>query len=510
MSIVLDGRNLTVARVAEIARNPSVTVEIDPGAIAGMNASRELVDAWVERQDVIYGVTTGFGEFANVSISRADIERLQENLIRSHAVGAGDPMGQDVVRAMMALRINALAKGYSGIRPSTVQTLLDMLNRNVIPVVPRQGSVGSSGDLVQLAHLILAGMGEGNVWVEGKMIPSGPELERKGIRPMRLGAKEGLALINGTQMMTSYGCLALDRAMLLAKTADVLGALSVEALKGTDRAYDARLHEARPHSGQLSVAANLRGLMSESEIRESHRRDDDRVQDAYSLRCIPQIHGASRDAIDYVLGVLETEINSATDNPLIFAGDGDYVEGGNFHGQPVALALDFLGIAVAELANVSERRTERMVNGALSRLPRFLTKEGGLNSGYMIAQYTAASIVSENKVLAHPASVDSIPTSANQEDHNSMGSIAARKAHQIVTNLESVLAVEYLCGAQGLDFHAPLKPGRALVPVHEALRRVVPHLEQDRVLHDDLNKARSLIVDGTVLRVAEGVIGALR
>lgn len=509
MSIVLDGTHLTVGGVAEIARNPSVTVEIAPEAIGRMNASRELVEEWVERQDVIYGVTTGFGEFANVSISRADIERLQENLIRSHAVGAGEPMGQEVVRAMMALRINALAKGYSGIRPKTVRTLLDMLNRNVVPVVPRQGSVGSSGDLVQLAHLMLAAMGEGHVWFEGKMIPAGPELERKGIEPMRLGAKEGLALINGTQMMTSYGCVALDRAIRLAKTADIVAALSVEALKGTDRAYDARLHDARPHNGQRAVAANMRRLMADSEIRESHRHDDDRVQDAYSLRCIPQIHGASRDAIDYVRTVLETEINSATDNPLIFAEDGDYVEGGNFHGQPVALAMDFLGIAVAELANVSERRTERMVNGALSRLPRFLTKEGGLNSGYMIAQYTAASIVSENKVLAHPASVDSIPTSANQEDHNSMGSIAARKAHQIVTNLESVLAVEYLCGAQGCDFHAPLSPAKGLVPVHSALREVVPHLEEDRVLHDDLNKAKELIAEGTVLRVAEEVIGEL-
>lgn len=507
MTITLDGKGLNVHDVARIARDPSVIVEIAPDAITGMEASRRLVDDWVEKEEVVYGITTGFGEFANVVISRDDIERLQANLIRSHSVGAGKPMEPEIVRAMMALRINALVKGFSGVRVETVRTLLEMLNGNVVPVVPRQGSVGSSGDLVQLAHLVLAAMGEGQVWCAGRPVPAGPELERVGIEPMRLGAKEGLALINGTQMMTSYGCIALDRAIMLARTADVIAALSVEALKGTDRAYDARLHEARPHRGQMDVAANMRSLMDDSDIRESHRHNDDRVQDAYSLRCIPQIHGASRDAIDYVRRVLETEINSATDNPLIFAEDGDHLEGGNFHGQPVALALDFLAIAAAELANVSERRTERMVNGALSRLPRFLTREGGLNSGYMIAQYTAASIVSENKVLAHPASVDSIPTSANQEDHNSMGSIAARKGLQVVENLESVLAVEYLCAAQGVDFHAPLRPGRGLGPVHKALREVVPHLEEDRVLHDDLNAARKLIADGTVLRLAEEALG---
>lgn len=505
--LTLDGNSLTIQQVGNIARDPSVQAELAHDALQGMHASRQLVEQWVEKESVIYGVTTGFGEFANVYINRADIEKLQANLIRSHSVGAGDPMEPDVVRAMMVLRINALAKGFSGIRVETVQTMLDMLNRNVVPVVPRQGSVGSSGDLVQLSHLVLAAMGEGEVWRDGQAVPSGPELERMGIAPMRLGAKEGLALINGTQMMTSYGCLALDRALRLAKTADIIAALSVEALKGTDRAYDARLHAARPHRGQSQVAANMRSLMAGSEIRESHRHNDDRVQDAYSLRCIPQVHGASRDAIEYVRNVLETEINSATDNPLIFPEEGDYVEGGNFHGQPVALALDFLAIAASELANISERRTERMVNGALSRLPRFLTRKGGLNSGYMIAQYTAASIVSENKVLAHPASVDSIPTSANQEDHNSMGSIAARKSAQVVANLESVLGVEYLCAAQGVDFHTPLRPGNALVPVHETLRAIVPHLEDDRVLHYDLNEARKLIAGGTVLESVRQVLG---
>ncbi len=507
MTIRLDGESLTITDVARIAYDTSVAVELAEEAVPAMRGSRDLVEEWVKNEKTIYGVTTGFGEFANVVISRDDLERLQVNLIRSHAVGAGDPMSPPLVRAMMALRVNALAKGFSGIRIETVRTLLDMLNRDVVPVVPRQGSVGSSGDLVQLAHLVLAAMGEGQVWREGQPVPSGPELERMGIEPIRLQAKEGLALINGTQMMTAFGSLALDKAIRLVTTADIISALSVEGLKGTDRAYDERLHNARPHVGQQRTAANMRALMEESQIRESHRHGDDRVQDAYSLRCIPQIHGASRDAIDYVRRVLETEINSATDNPLIFADDREHIEGGNFHGQPVALPLDFLSIALSELANVSERRTERLVNGALSRLPRFLTRHGGLNSGYMIAQYTAASIVSENKILSHPASVDSIPTSANQEDHNSMGSIAARKCLQIAENLESVLAVEYLCACQGIDFHEPLLPGKALVPAYRLLRDRVPHLDEDRVLHDDLMAARQLIADGEVLGVVREVLG---
>ncbi|MCE2502565.1 MAG: histidine ammonia-lyase [Chlorobi bacterium] len=506
MTIRLDGENLTIRDAARIAYDTSVFVELADSVLSRIRRSRDLIDDWVNREEIIYGVTTGFGEFANIVISRDELEILQANLIRSHAIGAGKPMEVPLVRAMIALRVNALAKGFSGIRIETVKTLLEMLNKNVIPVVPKQGSVGSSGDLVQLAHLVLAGMGEGHVWKDDKAVPAGPELEEKGISPLNLTAKEGLALINGTQMMTAYGILALDKARRLVTTADIVGALSVEALKGTDRAYDERLHNARPHAGQQTVASNLRALMEGSEIRESHRHGDDRVQDAYSLRCIPQIHGASRDAIDYVYSVLQIEINSATDNPLIFPDDQEYIEGGNFHGQPVALALDFLTIALSELSNVSERRTERLVNGALSRLPHFLTTQGGLNSGYMIAQYTAASIVSENKVLAHPASVDSIPTSANQEDHNSMGSIAARKSLRVAENLESVLAIEYLCSCQGIDFRHPLKPGLALIPPYELLRAHVPHLKQDRVLHDDFTSARKLIADGEVLSAVETVL----
>lgn len=508
-AILLDGNTLTIAQVARIAYDPSIKVALAPDGIERMRASRAVVDDWVDRGAVVYGITTGFGEFANVVIGREHLDRLQENLIRSHSVGAGDWMPASVMRAMMVLRINALAKGYSGVRVETVLTLVEMLNRNLVPAAPMQGSVGSSGDLVQLSHLVLAAMGEGRFLKDdGSIIPSGPELAAHGITPLKLGAKEGLALINGTQMMASFGCLALHAARIYARTADVIAAMSVEALRGTDRAFDERLHAVRPHNGQLTVAANLRRLIVGSEIRESHRHNDDRVQDAYSLRCIPQVHGASRDAIDYVGRVLLTEINSATDNPLIFTdGGGEPLEGGNFHGQPLALALDFLAIACAELANISERRTERMVNGSLSRLPRFLTANGGLNSGYMIAQYTAASIVSENKILTHPASVDSIPTSANQEDHNSMGSIAAQKAYKVVNNLSTVLGVEYLCAAQGIDFLAPLKPGTGTEPPHRLLRTLLPHLEEDRVIFDDLQIACELIRAGDVLAAAEQGIG---
>lgn len=500
--IRLDGETLTIETVAEIALGPEHAVVLSDDARERMSASRALVERWVESDEIIYGVTTGFGEFANVVIDRASIETLQTNLIRSHAVGAGEAMPQPVIRAMIALRANALAKGFSGIRVEVVEALLTLLRADILPYVPTQGSVGSSGDLVPLAHLVLGLMGEGEVWMNGRLVPASEGLAAAGVTPVRLRAKEGLALINGTQLMTAYGSLALAKLKRLARTADVIGALSVEALRGTDNAYAERLHLTRPHPGQLRVAANLRSLLADSAIRESHRYNDDRVQDAYSIRCIPQIHGASRDAIDYIDRAMAIEINSATDNPLIFADEESRIEGGNFHGQPVALPLDMMAIAAAELANVSERRTERLVNGALSRLPRFLTERGGLNSGYMIAQYTAAAIVSENKILSHPASVDSIPTSANQEDHNSMGSIAARKAFKVVDNLQTVLAIEYLCAVQGIDFLRPLRTTDALEEVHAALREHVPHLDDDRILYNDLRDARALIEQDVPFRAA--------
>jgi histidine ammonia-lyase len=502
-ALFLDGYSLTLDDVASVAVSPDIQVRLSEAAQKAVLRSRAVVERWVESGEVVYGVTTGFGEFANVSISRTDIERLQENLILSHSAGAGSWLPREMVRAMLLLRINALAKGFSGIRLETLQTLVAMLNANIIPAVPEQGSVGSSGDLAQLSHIALAAIGRGKILTQEGVKPSGEVLRAHGIAPVRLQAKEGLAMINGTQMMCAFGVIALHKALRLAAVATIAGALTTEALRGTDTAFDERIHQARGMKGQLQIAQHLRRLMAGSEIRESHRDAtvDNRVQDAYSLRCMPQVHGASLDALHYVRSVIETEINAATDNPLIFIADdgsASHLEGGNFHGQPLALALDFLAIAAAELANISERRTERLVNGALSGLPRFLAPKGGLHSGLMIAQYTAASIVSENKVLCHPASVDSIPTSANQEDHNSMGSIAAQKAWRVVQNLERVLAVELLCAAQGVDFLRPLKSSPPLESVHACIRAVVPFAQEDRVLFDDIEAVRALIEDSSI------------
>jgi histidine ammonia-lyase len=501
MIFELDGNTLTLQDFITIVQDPSLRLGLNAAAWQAVKESRAVIDEWVEKGEIIYGVTTGFGEFANVVIPKDELEQLQENLVVSHSAGAGEWLDRETVRGMMILRVNALAKGLSGIRPETLEALLAMLNAGIVPAVPSQGSVGSSGDLAQLSHIALAMIGKGKCLLPDNSVESAAlTLQRYGIKPVRLQPKEGLALINGTQMMCSMGSLAVMKACRLAFMADIIGALTADALRGTDRAYDARLHKARGFAGQQHSAAHLRALLAGSQIRDSHREGDDRVQDAYSLRCMPQVHGASRDAIGYVRRVMETELNSANDNPLIFAAEKEHIEGGNFHGQPLALALDFLAIACAELANISERRTERMVNGALSSgLPRFLTTRGGLQSGMMIAQYTAASIVSENKVLCHPASVDSIPTSANQEDHNSMGSVAAHKARKVVDNLQTVLAVELLCAAQAIDFLRPLRTSPALESVMQAVRSIVPFADQDRILHDDIMAIRALLGTDTII-----------
>jgi histidine ammonia-lyase len=508
-TLLIDGNSLTLDDVLIVASG-DCSVELAPDALPRMQASRALVDGWVRDNKVMYGITTGFGEFSNVHIGSDQLEQLQRNLIISHAVGCGDPMPKHITRILMLLRANALSKGYSGIRVDTVELLLAMLNADIVPVIPSQGSVGSSGDLVQLAHLVCGMMGLETVWSEsGSTRPAAEALESNGLHPVVLGAKEGLALINGTQMMTAYLSWTTARAKALARQFDIAGAMSLEGLLGTTNACDPRLHAVRPHPGQQAVARNILRLLEKSEIRESHRDGHDAVQDAYSLRCMPQVHGASRDAISYVETVLLREINSATDNPLIFTETNSLLEGGNFHGQPVALAADFLGIAMSEFANISERRTERMVNGKLSGLPRFLTAQGGLNSGLMIAQYTAASLVSENKVLSHPASVDSIPTSANQEDHNSMGSIGARKAWQIMRNVEHVLAVEFMTAAQALDFHIPMGLGRGTRIAHDILRSSVPHLEADRLMFEDLRRTAELVQKNIILEHVERSIGTL-
>jgi len=496
-TLVLDGNSLTLTDVVRAAQG-QVQLELSPDARERMAATRHLVETWVHQGTVVYGVTTGFGELASVVISPTEVAALQENLIISHSAGAGEYLRPEIVRAMMLLRANALAKGYSGVRPELVEHLIAVFNAGIIPAVPEQGSVGSSGDLVQLAHIALALIGKGWCLTSRGIEPSAYVLAMHGLRPMSLEAKEGLALINGTQYQCAIGALALAQALELTDVADIAGAFSADVLRSTDRAFDERIHRVRGMRGQQIVAAHLRALMAGSQIRESHRTGDPRVQDAYSIRCMPQVHGASRDALDYVRAIIEAELNAANDNPLIFP-DGDYLEGGNFHGQPLAIALDTLAIAIAELANISERRIERMVNGALSNgLPKFLASNPGLESGMMIAQYTAASLVSENKVLAHPASVDSIPTSANQEDHNSMGSIAAWKARRIVSNTTTVLAIELLCAARALDFLRPLRTSELLEQVHSAIREVVPDRGGERVLYRDIQAVRLLIEDGIV------------
>ncbi len=509
--LTIDGNSLTLEKIDFFLReNPEIV--LSKSAISKIKKARKLINDWLKDDKVIYGVTTGFGEFANVRISKEHLEELQENLIRSHSAGVGEPLPLFIVKLMMLLRVNALAKGHSGVRLETLQLLIEMINRNIIPVIPSQGSVGSSGDLAPLSHLALALIGEGKV-VEAedifqdvgkyKIKSARTVLKKHGLKPVKLKAKEGLSLNNGTQMMTAFGAYICLRARELAKTADIAAALSHEALRGTDKAYDLRLHNLRPYKGQLATAENMLNLLRNSEIRLSHLTDDDRVQDSYSIRCVPQIHGASKNAIDYVCSQIEIELNSATDNPLIFPEDGDHIEGGNFHGQPIALPLDFMKIALAELANVSERRIERLTNGFLSKLPRFLTPQGGLNSGLMIAQYTAASLVSENKTLAHPASVDSIPTSANQEDHNSMGSIAARHCFQILKNAQKVIAIELLTAAQGIEFLKPLKCGEGTSAAYKAVRKYVKPIKKDIILYKEIEKIINAVEQGEILNAVE-------
>ena len=505
--LVLDGVSLTLKDLVQVAREGR-TATLDPDAEARMLASRAVVDRCVRDKAVRYGITTGFGKFSDVSITGNENVTLQRNLIVSHACGSGDPLPAEAVRAMMLLRANALAVGNSGIRPSTVRTLLDMLARDVVPVVPEKGSLGASGDLAPLAHMVLPLIGLGEAWYRGVRLPGADAMRAAGLHPVILEAKEGLALINGTQAMTAVGALALHDALCLADTADLAAALTLQALRGIRDAFDPRLHDLRRQQGQIATAAAMRALLEDS--RFVTRQGELRVQDPYVLRCVPQVHGATRDALGYVRGIVERELCAVTDNPLIFpdpgAEDGgDIISGGNFHGQPVALAMDFLGIAAAELANIAERRIERLVNPALSNgLPAFLTTQGGLNSGFMIVQYSAAALVSENKVLAHPASVDSIPSSANQEDHVSMGTIAARKAAQIVRNAQTVLAMELAAACQAIDLRAgqlgAASAEAMLSPrtrdAYRAVRAVVPTLTTDRVMYPDLDAVRTLVAQG--------------
>jgi histidine ammonia-lyase len=503
----IDGATLDLAALESVARDGR-EVTLAESARDAVRASRRVVDDAVGRGAVVYGVTTGFGNFADVHIPLDRLRELQLNLLRSHAAGVGAPLEEAETRALMLLRANVLAKGFSGVRLETLELLVQLLNRRVHPVVPSQGSVGASGDLAPLAHLALALVGEGECVLGGRRMPAADALRAAGLAPLVLEPKEGLALINGTQLMTAVGGLAVAEALRLARSADVVGALTLDALEGTDVAFDPRIHAARPHPGQAASARNLKRLLAGSAVRESHR-DCGRVQDAYSLRCMPQVHGAARDALDYVARAHVVEMNSATDNPMVFAETGEILSGGNFHGQPVAIAADLLAIAAAELGAISERRTERLVNPSLSGLPPFLAREGGLHSGLMMAHVTAAALVSESKALAHPASVDSIPTSAGKEDHVSMGPTAAWKAARIVANTGRVLAVELLAACEALEFRRPLRSSPPLEAVVTRVRERVATHGQDRILGPEIEALAELLRTGTVLDAAESACGTL-
>ena len=518
--IVLTGSDLTIEQVEAVARHGAGAV-LDDQARSRMQRSRDVVARLVADGEVVYGVTTGFGDLATTFIEPARTRRLQENLLMSHAVGVGHLFPQEVVRAMLLLRANTLALGYSGCRPLIVDTLLAFLTKGVHPVVPEQGSVGASGDLAPLAHLALPIIGRGDVELEGRRIPALVGLREVELEPLALEAKEGLALLNGTQMMSAVGALLLADADRLVRSASVVAAMSLEALLGTDVAFAAPYHAARPHLGQATVAADMRTLLAGSTLQHSHHGDAHKVQDPYSLRCVPQVHGAVRDALDHLRRVLLIEINAATDNPLVFpdgavagpetvgTGHGQVISGGNFHGEPVALALDFAKLALAELGSISERRTALLVDPRLNGgLPAFLASEPGVHSGMMLYQYTAAALVSENKVLAHPASVDSIPTSANQEDHVSMGSIAARHARTVLQNAQQVLAIELLVAAQALDLRlfqvAGALPGTGVRQAQSLVRDRIAHLDDDREPGPDLAAAMDLVRSGALAGLVRG------
>ncbi|MDR1061638.1 MAG: histidine ammonia-lyase [Clostridiales bacterium] len=498
---------LSVRDVVRVARGRE-RIGLSEGAVGRMGASRAWIDKILESGQPVYGINTGFGELSKIFIPHDKREELQRNLILSHCAGVGEYLPEDVARAVMLLRVNSLAAGYSGIRAETVAALAELLNRGVCPAMPCKGSVGASGDLAPLSHMAAVLLGEGVALSGGSPVPARRALEDAGLAPVRLAAKEGLALINGTQVMTAIAALVCADAEELMKISDVAAALSLEALQGTRTAFDPRFAAIRAHPGHAATARNVLRLTRDSVIIRNHANCA-KVQDAYSIRCAPQVHGASKDALRRALEAIGAEMNAVTDNPVIMPDTGEIMSGGNFHGQPVALVMDYLKVALAEIANISERRTSRLVDMHLSDLPMFLTSYPGVNSGFMILQYTAASLVSENKVLAHPASVDSIPTSANQEDHVSMGTIAARQAREILDNARVVLAIELIAAAQGIDFLAPMSPGAGTAAAHARIRSAVAHLDEDRILAPDIAAVQGLITGGSLLGAVEGAVGEL-
>lgn len=503
--IAIDGKNLTLEQLIQVTRNRK-EVQLTAEAIEKVNAARALVDKFVDEDKVVYGITTGFGKFSDVVVKGEETKTLQRNLIISHACGVGNPLDEDIVRGIMVLRVNALSKGNSGIRLSTLNTLVEMLNKGVHPIIPEKGSLGASGDLAPLAHMVLVMIGEGEAILDGVRMSGKEAMDKAGIPVIALTSKEGLALINGTQVMTSVGAHTVYDAINLSKTADIAASLTMEALNGITDAFDPRVHEVRGHKGQMDAAKNLLTILADSNM--TTKQGEQRVQDAYSLRCTPQIHGASKDCFEFVKSKVEIEMNAVTDNPIIFVDDEAVISGGNFHGQPMALPFDFLGIGLSEIANISERRLEKLVNPALSHgLPAFLVEKGGLNSGYMIVQYAAAALVSENKVLAHPASVDSIPSSANQEDHVSMGTIAARKAREIMGNARKVLAMEIMAACQAIDLRGNKGLGKGTAEAYNIVRENLTKIEDDRVMYVEINKCEEILKSNVLVEKVEEKVG---
>jgi len=504
--LLLDVETLTIGNVHEVAIDRR-RVSLHPSATKNMSRSRAVIETIVKESRAVYGVSTGFGKLSDVHIGPEELTQLQHNLVRSHAAGVGDPLSEEEVRALMLLRANVLAKGFSGARPIVAERLCDLLNHHFYPVIPCRGSVGASGDLAPLAHLALVLIGEGEVFGVSTRISGREALDGLGVEPLALQAKEGLAFLNGTQATLATGVMCWRRAKQLLDMADLAGPMSLEALKGSPVAFDERIHQARPHRGQIEVARRLSRCLRASEIRQSHI-DCGRIQDAYSLRCMPQVHGAVWECLEYVHHTMAVELNSATDNPLVFPnGDngGDVLSGGNFHGQFLGLAFDFMTMSLATLANIAERRIERLLNPEYGDLPPFLADQPGLNSGFMIAQVAAAALASENKVLAHPASVDSIPTSGNKEDHVPMAMGAALKLKQVVANLERILAIEFLCAAQGMDYLRPLKAGATVEMAYQYVRAKITHLSVDRVLSKDIEQMIGMMNEGNFIKLAQDV-----
>ncbi len=507
----LTGTNLTIEDLAFIsnARPGEVKLEIHPDSLIKMKKSRQVILDIVKKGQPVYGINTGFGALASKQIANEDLAQLQYNLIRSHCTGVGKPFSREITRAIILSRANCLIQGFSGVTPETIELLLDFINHNINPVIPEKGSVGASGDLAPLSHIALALIGEGEVEFEGKIIRSDFALHQIGKQPAVLGPKDGLALINGTSVMLALGCLALVEAKKIVKHADIIACMTLDAVRGTASAFDKRISMLKPQPGQVEVSENLLKIISGSDIIHSHK-EDGKVQDPYSLRCIPQVHGACRQTIRHAEEVLNIELNSVTDNPLVFIETGDVISGGNFHGEALALCMDYLAMGLSEICNIAERRVEKMMNPHFSDLPAFLTKNSGLNSGLMIAHVTMAALASENKYLCHPASVDSIPTSTDKEDHVSMGVTSGRKLHEVISNVQHGLAIELLCNTQGLEFLRPLKSSPALEKVYTLVRKHVDVIAEDRIFHKDIENLTRLLKTKEVIHEVESLTGALR